>query len=245
MNNYKIYTHFNEECDVYKANKPLNAIGIMIHSTGANNPNLKRYVNFPEVCGINEYKNWFGSENAYKGGDYTVPHFVIGKDKDGKIAAVQILPLDIRAQTAGSGTKGSANATHIQIEICEDGLTDVGYFNGCFKCCIELCTKLLTLNKSLSIPNIISHKEGHAHGIASGHGDPDHWLSRMGLSMDWLRREISLQYATRDEDEQPMIDTTPPIRYKVQVGAFSNRENAEKMLERVKAAGFAAFITTV
>ena len=40
------------------------------------------------------------------------------------------------------------------------------------------------------------------------------------------------------EPEQPATDKL----YRVQVGAFANRENAEKMLQRVKDAGFDAFI---
>ena len=40
------------------------------------------------------------------------------------------------------------------------------------------------------------------------------------------------------EPEQPATDKL----YRVQVGAFANRENAEKMVQRLKAAGFDAFI---
>ena len=40
----------------FKAARPMpqgSPAGIIIHSTGANNPNLKRYVNAPEICGAN------------------------------------------------------------------------------------------------------------------------------------------------------------------------------------------------
>ena len=40
------------------------------------------------------------------------------------------------------------------------------------------------------------------------------------------------------QPEQPATDKL----YRVQVGAFANRENAEKMVQRLKAAGFDAFI---
>lgn len=43
------------------------------------------------------------------------------------------------------------------------------------------------------------------------------------------------------EPEQPATDKL----YRVQVGAFSNRENAEKMLQRLKDAGFEGFIREV
>ena len=46
---------------------------------------------------------------------------------------------------------------------------------------------------------------------------------------------------TFKEPEQPKPATTDKL-YRVQVGAFSVRENAEKMLARLKAAGFDGFI---
>ena len=46
---------------------------------------------------------------------------------------------------------------------------------------------------------------------------------------------------TFKEPEQPKPATTDKL-YRVQVGAFSVRENAEKMLARLKAAGFEGFI---
>lgn len=45
------------------------------------------------------------------------------------------------------------------------------------------------------------------------------------------------------EPEQPApAEPVPAVIYRVQVGAFANRENAEKMLARLKAAGFEGFV---
>ena len=44
------------------------------------------------------------------------------------------------------------------------------------------------------------------------------------------------------EHPNPAKPVTPDTLYRVQVGAFSVRENAEKMLARLKAAGFEGFI---
>ena len=41
--------------------------------------------------------------------------------------------------------------------------------------------------------------------------------------------------------EEPKTDTDQ-VLYRVQVGAFANRDNAEKMLEKLKAAGFTGFV---
>ena len=37
---------------------------------------------------------------------------------------------------------------------------------------------------------IIGHYEGHKRGIASNHGDPRHWFSKFGKSMDTFRQDV-------------------------------------------------------
>ena len=64
--------------------------GIIIHSTGADNPNLKRYVNAPEICGVNPYKNYFDRPDSN-----VCPHAVIGKDKNGDVRAAKLLPWNV------------------------------------------------------------------------------------------------------------------------------------------------------
>lgn len=46
-------------------------------------------------------------------------------------------------------------------------------------------------------------------------------------------------------EEKPVTSTDNDVLYRVQVGAFKNRENAEAMVKRLKTAGYAdAFVTT-
>lgn len=55
MNLHKLYLTENA---CYKANKKMTVKGIMVHSTGANNPFLKRYVNPDDgLLGVNKYNN--------------------------------------------------------------------------------------------------------------------------------------------------------------------------------------------
>lgn len=161
--------------------------GIIIHSTGANNPNLKRYVNAPSICGENPYKNYF---------DRTVssvcPHAVIGLDKSGEVRAAKLLPWNVCCWGCGSGSKGSYNynPAYIQIEVCEDGLTDEEYFKAAFSLAAKLCARLMKNYPTIKPENVISHKEAHARGFASNHGDPEHWLKRFGKNMDWFRSQV-------------------------------------------------------
>lgn len=162
--------------------------GIIIHSTGANNPYLRRYVNAPAVVGANQYKNYFDRPDSS-----VCPHAIIGKMSNGAVRAAKLLPWNICCWGCGSGSKGSYNyaPAYIQIEICEDGLADEAYFREAFGLAADLCQRLMRNYPTIKPENIISHKEAHARGYASNHGDPEHWLFRFGRDMDWFRRQVT------------------------------------------------------
>ena len=162
--------------------------GIIIHSTGANNPNLRRYVNAPEACGENPYKNYFDRVDSD-----VCPHAVIGLDKSGEVRAAKLLPWNICCWGCGSGSKGSYNYSpaYIQIEVCEDALNDRAYFEEAFGLAADLCKRLMKNYPSIKPENIISHHEAHLRGYASNHADCDHWLRKFGLNMDWFRAMVS------------------------------------------------------
>ena len=175
----------------FKAARPMPQVspaGIIIHSTGANNPNLKRYVNAPEICGDNPYKNYFDRSDSD-----VCPHAVIGKDKNGEAKAAKLLPWNICCWGCGNGSKGSYNyaPAYIQIEICEDALNDRAYFEESFGLAADLCKRLMKNYPTIKPGNIISHKEACARGYASNHGDPEHWLARFAKNMDWFRAMVA------------------------------------------------------
>ena len=162
--------------------------GIIVHSTGANNPNLRRYVNAPDICGANPFRNYFDRADCD-----VCPHAVIGLDNLGKVRAAKLLPWNICCWGCGNGSKGSYNyiPAYIQIEICEDGLTDREYFMQAFGLAAELCKRLIKNYPTIKPENIISHHEAHLRGYASNHADCDHWLKRFGKDMDWFRALVS------------------------------------------------------
>ena len=168
--------------------------GIIIHSTGANNPNLKRYVNAPEICGDNPYKNYFDRSDSD-----VCPHAVIGKDKNGEVKAAKLLPWNVCCWGCGSGSKGSYNYSpaYIQIEIAEDALNDRAYFEEAFGLAAQLCQRLMKNYPTIKPGNIISHKEACARDYASNHGDPEHWLARFGKNMDWFRGQVAPEKQVR------------------------------------------------
>lgn len=193
----------------YKAGKKITVKGIMVHSTGANNPWLKRYVGPDDgKLGKNQYNNHWNTE--YPSGREVCVHGFIGKLADGTVATYQTLPWDHRGWHAG----GSANNTHIGFEICEDGLTDGTYFAKVYQEAVELCVYLCKLY-GLTEQDIICHSEGYKRGIASNHGDVMHWFPKHGKSMDTFRADVKVlltnDTAAEQEQETPAQVTTGEI----------------------------------
>lgn len=221
----------NNAC--FKAGKTILPKGIMVHSTGANNPWLKRYVGPDDgLLGKNQYNNHWNQDKP--GGRQVCVHAFIGKLADGSIATYQTLPWNHRGWHAG----GTANNSHIGFEICEDGLTDASYFSAVYKEALELCVYLCKLY-GLAYKNIFCHSEGYKQGIASNHADVMHWFPKHGKSMDTFRAEVK-RLLTENETPKPPapVPSEPKKLYRVQVGAYSVKANADAMLKKVKAAGF-------
>jgi N-acetylmuramoyl-L-alanine amidase len=217
----------------YKAGRTIVPKGIMVHSTGSNNPYLKRYVGPNDgLLGKNQYNNHW---NQYKpDGRQVCVHAFIGKLANGSIATYQTLPWNHRGWHAG----GTANNTHIGFEICEDGLTDASYFSDIYKEAVDLCV-FLCKEFDLTEKDIICHSEGYKLGIASNHADVMHWFPKRGKSMDAFREDVK----SRLTYTAPIEPTTPMKYYRIQLGAFSVKTNADAMLRKVKEAGFTdAFI---
>ena len=125
----------NNAC--YKAGRTITPNGIMVHSTGANNPFLKRYIGPDDgLLGKNQYNNHWNQDKP--DGRQVCVHGFIGKLADGSLATYQTLPWNHRGWHAG----GAANDTHIGFEICEDGLSDASYFSTVYKEAVELCVFL-------------------------------------------------------------------------------------------------------
>lgn len=200
MNLNKLFLTNN---DCYKTGKKITVKGIMVHSTGANNPWLKRYLPDDGKIGKNQYGNHWNT--ARPGGAQVCVHGFIGKLANGTVATYQTLPWNHRGWHAGGG----ANNTHIGFEICEDGLNDRAYFEKVYKEATELCAYLCK-EYGLTEKDIIDHSEGYKKGIASNHGDVKHWFTKHGKSMDTFRADVKKllnNSAVEEEDDMGRIKT--------------------------------------
>ncbi|EQC0811960.1 N-acetylmuramoyl-L-alanine amidase [Listeria innocua] len=196
-----------KENECYKAGRKIKPKGIMVHSTGANNPYLRRYVGPDDgILGENQYNNHWNQHRP--SGRQVCVHAFIGKLKNGTIATYQTLPWDHRGWHAG----GDANNSHIGFEICEDNLSDASYFNTVYEEATELCAYLCKLY-DLTEKDIIGHYEGYHKKIASNHGDPRHWFSRHGKSMDTFRADVKeLLMPTNERVQSFQVDDVVSIK---------------------------------
>jgi len=186
--------------------------GVMVHSTGANNPNLKRYVGPDDgLLGVNQYGNHWNTDKP--GGRSVCVHAFIGKLKDGSIATYQTLPWDMVGWHSGSGSKGSAknanNNGYIGFEICEDSTNDAAYLKKVYTEAVELVAYLCKKYNLDPLKDgvVICHSEGHARGIASNHGDVMHWWPKHGLSMDTFRKAVAAEMGAAAPAAKPAVPT--------------------------------------
>ena len=194
----------NSSC--YKGTRVMDVKGVLWHSTGVNNPTLKRYVQ-PDDKASNraELLKLIGTNNNKNDWNHTAVdaglNAWIGKLADGTITTVQTMPWTYRPWGCGGGTKGSCNSGWIQFEICEDGLNDKTYFNKVYKEACELTAYLCKLYKldpygtvtmnGVKIPVILCHADSNKLGFGSAHADVYHWFNKYGVSMETVRKDVA------------------------------------------------------
>jgi hypothetical protein len=246
----------NSTC--YKNTKTMEVKGILLHSTGANNPNIKRYVQPSK--GVDNYDKLISLIGKNTGGNdwnhierQAGLNAWIGKLADGTVATVQTMPWNYRPWGCGSGSRGSCNDGWIQFEICEDDLNNEEYFNAVYNEAIELCAylcKMYNLNpkglvnhNGVSVPVITCHADAHFLGLGSNHGDIHTWFKRYDKSMNDIKNDIEKLLNHKDiKDNNHKKDSNPKKEvYRVrrnwhdtnsQIGAFNNLENAKKACKK-------------
>lgn len=245
----KIKSCICTESRAYKNNPIMKGTpaGIIIHSTGANNPYIKRYVqptnanaNYSEILkdiGKNEHKNDWNRDDEKTNPRHVCPHGIVGYNAKKEVCCYQILPYEKCCNGCGTGDKGSYNSNppYIQIETCEDDLRDTHYLFKCLKALAEWCAGL-SIKYSIPVENIISHKEAHKRGYATNHRDIDHWLSLHNLTMHDFRELVRAK-------KEDLVDNAEVVYYKVQLGAFADRKNAEKLQAELQSKGYNCYIT--
>ena len=181
-------------------------LGLVLHSVGCAQPSAGVFV-----------KNW--NSTSY---DRACVHAFIDANTG---TVYQCLPWNFRAWHVG----GSANNTHIGVEMCEPSA--IKYTTGAkftitnkekafkqcetaYKAAVELFAMLCNKYKLDPLKDgvILSHNECGKRGIGSGHVDPEHLWSGLGIgyTMDGFRNDV--KKAMRGAGVTPT--TTKPIAEK-------------------------------
>ena len=233
----------------YKKADKITPCGVLWHSTGANNPNLKRYVGPDDgKLGVNQYGNHWNRPDATLCG-----HAMIGKLKDDTIATYQTLLYDMRCWLSGSGSKGNANTLgYIQFEICEDNTKNKDYAMAAYREAVEFSAyilkqfKLDPLGKNRhGLPVVLDHASAHKLGIASNHGDVLHWFGKYGITLDRIRQDIAKEMGQAKPDPKPPGKVPYTIRLDKGMLYYIQPDNTSKVAGKIEIAGVYTIVEEV
>ncbi len=245
----------------FKGTRTMTPKGVLWHSTGANNANLKRYVQPSDVAhkedtyskdgwlkllGKNSYKNDWNHIERQAG-----LNCWIGKLADGTVTTVQTMPWDYRPWGCGSGSKGSCNDGWIQFEICEDGLTDKTYFDKVYKEACEITAYLCKMfnidpngsvtHNGVKVPTILCHADSYKLGLGSNHGDINHWFKKHGKTMDNVREDVAVLLKTVSGPVSESTSTPTTVKtYKVVTSINKYASSADAAAQKNSKGTYAA-----
>ena len=200
----------NSPC--YKTKRNIKVSGLMLHSVGCPQPNAQVFI-----------KNWNTSSckvGVHAFADTTGVYETLPCRETPGIAH--------RAWHCGSGSKGSFNNSHISLEMTEPSC--IKYVGGSTFTCSDIPKAQEHVRKTTQIAIeyfamlciyhnldplgknvIVSHKEGHDLGYASGHNDPSHLWDQlhMNYTMDNFRQDVyqkvqELKYGVNNEEDDNM-----------------------------------------
>ncbi len=202
------------------------AKGAVLHSIGVQQPSAQLIAN-----------------NFDKGTAEASVHAVL--QADGLV--VQTMPWNYRAWHVG----GSANNTHIGVEMTEpdciwydakngykvhinDYAKATAFVKATYGVAVELFAQLCAENgwNPLEDGVILSHKECHARGLGSNHGDPEHLWDALntGYTMDKFRADVAEKMEEENMVRYQKVDempawAQPEIQELVDANALRGDEN--------------------
>lgn len=210
MNVVKSYVTKNP---CYTAGKKITVKGLMLHSVGCPQPKASVFINQFNQASYNR----------------ACVHAFIDAN-DGTV--YQTLPWNHRGWHAG----GSANNTHIGVEMCEPSC--IKYTGGSsftvsdkskaqamvkrtYDSAVELFAMLCKEYNLNPLTDIVSHAEGYRKGIATNHGDPEHLWKGVALpyTMNGFRQDVKNKMAEKFE---PFLVKVTADVLNVRKGASTN-----------------------
>ena len=210
----------------YTAGRTITVKGLMLHSVGCPQPSASVFIRL-----------W----NKATYSNACVHGFIDANDG----TVYQTLPWNHRGWHGG----GSSNNTHIGVEMCEPAC--IKYTSGANFTCSDKPTAVAAVERTyraavelfallckeynldpLADGVIVSHKEGHARGIASNHGDPEHLWKQLGMgyTMDTFRKAVKAEMDKANLDNTPAEWSREAIEWAVAEGLMAGNTNGDLML---------------
>lgn len=187
----EIIEAFASKNKCYQAGAALVPRGIMLHSIGTPQPSAAALARY-----FDQYQ---------PGGQSVCVHAFA--QADGTV--YQTLPWEMRGWHCG----GSANSTHIGVEMTEPGAgmayaEAAAQITGTYRTAVALFSTLCETYGLAPLADgvIIGHAEGHRRGVASNHADPEYLWQQygMGYTMDGFRAAVAEAMAGAREEETDM-----------------------------------------
>ena len=231
LNDTDIFVCMQTNSTCYRQTRVMNVLGVLWHSTGANNPYIKRYVQ-PTDGSANYSRDIAKLGKNTNGNDWNHIYVEaglnawIGKFADESVGICQSMPWNYRPWGCGGGSKGSCNNGWIQFEICEDNLQNKSYaekvWNAAVRLTAYLC-KVYDLNpkgyqylNGVRVPVITCHNDAYKLGVGSGHSDINHWFPKiLGKDMDDVREEVAyllehdMEFGSANPDNSTLATSKP------------------------------------
>lgn len=201
-------------------------IGLMLHSVGCAQPSAEVF-----------FSRW--NKSSYTN---ACVHAFIDANSG---TVYQTLPWNYRGWHGG----GSSNNTHVGVEMCESGA--IRYTSGtrfvvtdsarakadcarAYQAAVELFAMLCEQYKLDPLTKIVSHKEGYSQGIATNHGDPEHYWKGCGMNytMDGFRADVKAKML-KNSQPQPKKETEPEMTKEEIQNYFA--EELQKVKDEMKA----------
>lgn len=196
---------------------------LVLHSLGVAQPNANVLIN-----------SWDNQE-----ADKCVHAFIMEHE------IIQTLPWNYKGWHVGTGSKGSWNNCAIGVEICEPAghkyiggtmveyniLKNEAYFTAVYCNAVELFADLCRKYKLDPLKDIYCHCEANKLGYASNHADVMQWFPKHGKTMDMFRMEVKAQMVKNAAIKNKTI-------YRVQVGAFTDKKNANNLAAELQKRGY-------
>lgn len=210
----------------YKNTTQMTPLGVLWHSTAANNPYISRYVQpdddapnreeMIELLGTNKYNNdW---NHIYLRAGVTC---FVGKLANQTVASVQTLEWTQSPWGCGAGSKGTCNDGWMQFEICEDNLKSKEYFDAVYEEACQLTAyycKMFDLDphgtvmfNGVEVPVILDHALSHKLKLGSNHGDVQHWFKKYNKTLDDVRNRVAEILMEDDAAPSKPVENPEPM----------------------------------